>query len=107
MQILRIFLDNAIKYTPNGGYINLSSVKQDDEILISIADSGIGIAAENFDKIFERGVRIFDNDFVGKTKGSGIGLFIAKMIADGHDITIDVESTVGKGTTFTLKIPLI
>ncbi len=107
LQILRIFLDNAIKYTPSGGAIQLSSVKQNDDVLVSIADNGIGIAAENFEKIFERGVRISDNEFVGKTKGSGIGLFIAKMIADGHGITIDLESTVGKGTTFTLKIPLI
>ena len=107
LQILRIFLDNAIKYTPSGGVIKLSSVKKDDEILLSISDTGIGIAKENFDKIFERGIRLSENSLVNKTKGSGIGLFIAKIIADGHDIIIDVESTLGKGTTFTLKIPLI
>ena len=102
LQILRIFLDNAIKYTPKGGTIKLSSVKQDDKILVSIADTGIGIAAEDFGKIFERGVRL-ENE-VG---GSGIGLYMAKVIADNHDIKIDVESAVGKGTIFTLTIPII
>ena len=89
LQILRIFLDNAIKYTPKGGIIKLSSIKQDDKILVSIADTGIGIAAEDFDKIFERGVRLEK-----KVEGSGI------------DIKIDVESAVGKGTIFTLTIPI-
>ncbi|MBQ7197824.1 MAG: ATP-binding protein, partial [Selenomonadaceae bacterium] len=107
LQILRIFLDNAIKYTPNSGSVKLSSIKQGDKVFVSIADNGIGIAAEDFDKIFERGVRLSGNSFVNEVGGSGIGLYMAKVIADSHDITIDVESTVGKGTTFTLAIPII
>ena len=107
LQILRIFLDNAIKYTPNGGSVKLSSIKQGDKVFVSIADNGIGIAAKDFDKIFERGVRLSGNSFVNEVGGSGIGLYMAKVIADSHDITIDVESTVGKGTTFTLAIPII
>ncbi|MBQ7628772.1 MAG: two-component sensor histidine kinase, partial [Selenomonadaceae bacterium] len=107
LQMLRIFIDNAIKYTPEGGTIRLSSIRQDDKIFVSVADTGIGIAAENIDKLFVRGVRLTKDKYVKNVEGSGIGLDMAKKIADGHGITIDVESIVGKGTTFTLKIPLI
>ena len=91
LQMIRIFLDNAIKYTHEGGSIRLSSIINGDRVLVSIADTGIGIAAENF---------------VKQAEGSGIGLAMAKEIADEHSIKIDVESTVGEGTTFTLNIPL-
>ena len=107
LQMLRIFIDNAIKYSPEGGTIRLSSIRQDDKIFVSVADTGIGIAAENIDKLFVRGVRLTKDKYVKNVEGSGIGLDMAKKIADGHGITIDVESIVGKGTTFTLKIPLI
>ena len=106
LEMLRIFIDNAIKYTPGGGTIRLSSIRHDDKIFVRIADTGIGIAADNFDKIFERGVRLTDDNFVKNVDGNGIGLDMAKKIADGHNITIDIESNVGEGTTFTLKIPL-
>lgn len=106
LQILRIFLDNAIKYTPKGGTVKLSSVKQGDKVFVSIADNGIGIAEKDFNKIFERGVRLSKNPFVNEVDGSGIGLYMAKVIADSHDIKIDVKSTVGKGTIFTLTIPI-
>lgn len=107
LQIIRIFLDNAIKYTPKGGTVKLNSIKQDDKILVSIADTGIGIDEKDFSRIFERGVRISENSFVNEVGGSGIGLYMAKVIADAHDITINVESAIGEGTTFTLEIPLI
>lgn len=107
LQMLRIFIDNAIKYTPEGGKIKINSVKRGDKIFVSVADTGIGIAEENFDKIFERGVRITEDKFVEKVEGSGIGLDMAKKIADGHDIKIDVESKVGEGSTFKLKIPTV
>lgn len=106
LQMLRIFVDNAIKYTPQGGKIILSSFKRGDKVLVSIADTGIGIAAENFDKIFERGVRLTEDPFVQKAEGSGIGLAMAKNIADGHGISIDMESVICEGTTFKLIIPL-
>ena len=106
LQLMRIFIDNAIKYTPEGGKIQINSVKNDDKVLVSIADTGIGIAAENFEKIFKRGVRIVEDNFVKNVEGSGIGLAMAKEIADEHDIKIEIESKLGEGTTFTLNIPL-
>ncbi|MBQ9487334.1 MAG: HAMP domain-containing histidine kinase [Selenomonadaceae bacterium] len=104
VQMLRIFLDNAKKYTAKGGSVTLSSRVENNFALVQIADSGVGMAPENLDKIFERGVRLENG---GRADGFGIGLSIAKMIADNHDIKIDVESKIGAGTTFTLKIPLV
>lgn len=105
-QMLRIFLDNAVKYTPEGGSIKVASTIDDKKILLSISDSGIGIAPENQQKIFERFIRIDSEDLVSEANGSGLGLSIAKWIADNHEIKISVVSTLGKGTTFTLEIPI-
>ena len=105
-QMLRIFLDNAVKYTPAGGSIKVASTIDDGKIFLNISDTGIGIAPENQAKIFERFVRIDSEDLVSEVKGSGLGLSIAKWIADNHEIKISVASEPGKGTTFTLEIPI-
>lgn len=105
-QMLRIFLDNAVKYTPEGGSIKVSSTVAGDKVSLSISDSGIGIAPENMDKIFDRFFRIDSEDLVSEANGSGLGLSIAKWIADSHEIKISVASELGKGTTFTLTIPI-
>lgn len=104
-QMIRIFLDNAVKYTPEGGSIKVSSKVDGEKILLSISDTGIGIAPENQEKIFDRFVRIDKEALVSAANGSGLGLSIAKWIADSHGIKISVASELGKGTTFTLTIP--
>lgn len=104
-QMIRIFLDNAVKYTPAGGSITVASTVDDKKIFVSIADSGIGIASDNLEKIFDRFFRIDSENLVQEANGSGLGLSIAKWIADSHGIAIGVESTLGAGTTFTLTIP--
>ena len=106
LQMLRIFLDNATKYTPEGGKISVNSELRDDKIFLSISDTGIGVAPENIEKIFERSVRIDSEDLVKDVRGSGLGLSIAKWIAKNHGIKIEVSSKLGAGTTFTLIIPL-
>ena len=105
-QMLRIFLDNAVKYTPEGGSIKVSSTVAGDKVSLSISDSGIGIAPENLNKIFDRFFRIDSEDLVSEANGSGLGLSIAKWIADSHEIKISVASELGKGTTFTLALPI-
>ena len=105
-QMLRIFLDNAVKYTPEGGSIKVASTVAGDKISLSISDSGIGIAPENQKKIFDRFFRIDSEDLVSEANGSGLGLSIAKWIADSHEIKISVASEPSKGTTFTLEIPI-
>ena len=103
-QMIRVFLENAVKYTPEGGSVKVSSRRDGKKIFLSIADSGIGIAPENQSKIFERYFRVNNENY--KAKGSGLGLAMAKAIADLHDIKIRVESEHGRGTTFTLEIPV-
>ena len=105
-QMMRIFLDNAVKYTPKGGKITVESIREGNEIFLNIADSGIGISPENQPKVFERFFRIDTETLVDEANGSGLGLSIAKWIADKHDIKIDLKSELGKGTTFILKIPV-
>ena len=110
-QMLRIFLENAVKYTPAGGVIRLSSrCSPDDEgyIELVIEDTGIGIAEEEQEKIFQRFYRVDSSRTkeAGQPGGTGLGLSIAKWIADRHGIKIRVESQPGTGTRFTLKIPL-
>ena len=102
-QLLRIFLDNAVKYTPDGGRITVTSKNNNGTVQLSIADNGIGIAPENINRIFDRFFRVKDKA-LEKIYGGGLGLSIAKWIADNHGIKIDVESALGEGTTFTLTI---
>lgn len=106
-QMLRVFLDNAIKYTPVGGKIFVSSKLEGENIFVKISDTGIGISKENLPKIFDRFFRVGSENLVDAANGSGLGLSIAKWIADNHGIKISVESEHGKGTTFTLQIPAL
>lgn len=105
LQMLRIFLDNATKYTPQGGKISVQSELVGKKIILQISDTGIGIAPENLEKIFDRSFRIDSEDLVREVRGSGLGLSIAKWIADTHEIKIEVASKLGSGTTFKLTIP--
>ena len=106
-QMLRIFLDNAVKYTPTGGTITLSSVKIDgDKIKISVADNGIGIAPEDQKKVFERFYRVDTSHTKMEISGTGLGLSIAAWIAEQHNFKIELESELEKGTTINVIIPL-
>ena len=102
-QMLLIFLDNAAKFTPAGGKIVVNSFLDGKNIRLSIADNGIGIAPENLGKIFDRFFKVANEN----VDGSGLGLSVAKWIAERHGIKIGVESELGKGSTFTLTIPTI
>ena len=104
LQMLEVFLDNAVKYNPENKKITVSSKVDGDKIYLSISDTGVGIAPENLDKIFERFFRI---GAVENVEGGGLGLTVAHKIADNHGIKISVESTLGKGSTFTLTIPAV
>lgn len=102
-QMIRIFLDNAVKYTPAGGNISVASENFGGAVKLKISDTGIGIAPENLDKIFDRffrgdKARVNDGDKIS----AGLGLSIAKWIADIHGAKIEVESELGGGTIFKL-----
>ncbi len=98
-------LDNAVKYTPAGGTVSLRSYSVDPHIIVEIADSGIGIAGSDLPHIFDRFYRA-DQARSREVPGSGLGLSIARWIADGHKATFHVESTPGKGSLFRIQIPL-
>ena len=106
-QMLLVFLENAIKYTPAGGHITISSERLGGFLKLEIADDGIGIAKEDHQKIFQRFYRADSSRTKGQDSpgGTGLGLSIAQWIADSHDIGISVESEIGQGTKFILMIP--
>lgn len=98
-------LSNAFKYTTNKGSITVEVRKIGSQAVISVCDTGIGIPTEHISKIFERFYQT-DNSSSSFTLGTGIGLALAKGIMNMHHGKIEVESTVGKGTKFTLFLPL-
>ncbi|MGB9622647.1 MAG: sensor histidine kinase, partial [Candidatus Bathyarchaeia archaeon] len=83
---------------PNGGGITISSSLEGDELFIRVSDTGVGIPKEYMSEIF----RPF---FTTKPKGQGLGLSVCKRIVEAHNGSISVESKVGEGTTFTIKLP--
>ncbi|MFC1571648.1 ATP-binding protein [Candidatus Margulisiibacteriota bacterium] len=98
-QVFSNLISNAYEAMPNGGALSISARIINDAIEIKFKDSGAGIPAENFKKIF-------DMLFTTKVKGTGFGLAICHTIIDGHNGTIGVESEVGRGTTFTVSLPV-
>lgn len=103
-QLLLNLAGNAIKYTPPEGSVTLSVWPDGPEALISVADTGEGIPAEDLPHIFERFYRV-DKARARKQGGAGLGLSIAYWIAEAHGGRLSVKSTVGKGTTFTVSLP--
>jgi two-component system phosphate regulon sensor histidine kinase PhoR len=102
-QALVNLLHNAIKFTSSGGQVILRTVQQDREILFCVTDTGIGIAAEDLARIFERFYKV---DRSRATSGTGLGLAIARHLVEAHGGRIWAESDVGKGSTFYFTIPI-
>jgi len=105
-QLLLNLISNAIKYTPEGGQVTLSLSKADGWAYINITDTGVGIPSEDLPYIFDRFYRV-DKARNRGHGGSGLGLSIARWIAQAHGGNIDVMSEVGEGTTFTIILPVL
>ena len=105
-QLLLNLLDNAIKYTEHGGTITLSLTTENQHAVLAVADTGRGIPAEDVPHVFERFFRRSAKTSDRSASGSGLGLSIVKWIVDAHGGSIDVQSKVGAGTTFTVRLPL-
>jgi signal transduction histidine kinase len=103
-QVVLNLLANAIKYTGNHGKIELSTSEAGDCVLIHVRDTGRGIPADKFETIFEPFVRI-DTGYSRPTEGTGLGLAISRDLARAMGGDLTVASTLGKGSTFTLKLP--
>jgi heavy metal sensor kinase len=104
-RIIDILLDNAFKYTPSPGKVTLSAGQTADHTIITVEDTGIGIAPEDQPKIFERFYRV-DKVRSRTLGGSGLGLAIARWIVALHHGTITVKSQLGEGSIFQVQIPL-
>lgn len=98
-------MSNAMRYTPSGGWVLVAITQDHADALISVSDTGIGIAKEDLPRTFSRFWRS-DASREMESGGLGVGLAVTKEIVDRHNGTITVESELGKGTTFTLRIPL-
>lgn len=97
-------VDNAIKYTESGG-ITVSIYKEQDNVVVSVEDTGIGIPQKDLNRIFER-FYVVDKSRSRKKGGTGLGLSIVKHIVDMHNGHIDVKSTYGVGTKFSVTLPI-
>jgi heavy metal sensor kinase len=104
-QLFLNLLENAIRYTPRGGSISASVVREGKTAVIAITDTGIGIPEEHIPHIFERFYRV-DKARSRAEGGAGLGLAICQHIAEVHNGKIGVESQVGKGSTFSVSLPL-
>ena len=103
-QIIRNLTENAIKYTPTGGNIELACYNEKNTVIFTIKDNGIGIDAENLPRIFDRFYRV-DKARTRKSGGNGIGLSLVKFLTETFNGHISVTSEINKGTTFTLVFP--
>jgi len=103
-QVLRNLLDNAIAHTPEGGTITIAVGEKDNQIEVTVADTGEGIPPEDLPNIFERFYRV-DKSRARATGGSGLGLTIAKRLVEAHGGKIGVQSEPGKGSRFSFTLP--
>lgn len=103
-RILSNLLNNACKYTPEGGIVTVRVGQEGAQAVLAVEDEGIGIPAADLDHIFERFTR--GSNVVGRFPGSGIGLEGVKTLVEQHGGSIEVESREGEGSTFTIRLPL-
>ena len=104
-QILLNLLSNAVKFTPEGGSVTVTAQRLDEAIEISVADTGIGIAAADHEAVFEE-FRQVGNDYTKKSQGTGLGLALTRKFVELHGGRIWVKSEPGKGATFTFTLPV-
>jgi two-component system sensor histidine kinase SenX3 len=97
-------IDNAVKYTPPGGRVEVTGGFEDSKVVIRVSDTGIGIPEAKLPRIFERFYRV-DKARSKETGGTGLGLSIGKHVAENHGGRVSVESTPGEGSTFTVYLP--
>jgi signal transduction histidine kinase len=103
-EVLGNLLSNAFKFTRRGGRVTLTVAPEDEQIVITVADTGVGIPPEQLPHIFDKFFQA-DNQAQAATKGTGLGLAIAKEIVAAHGGQITVDSKVGEGTTFVVTLP--
>jgi len=104
VQAVRNLIDNAVKYTPAGGAVDVEACEGGEGVRITVRDTGLGIPQGDVDRIFERFYRV-DKTRSRALGGTGLGLAIVKDIVDAHGGSVNVETDLGKGSSFTIEIP--
>jgi len=104
LQVLQNLIDNAVKYTGDGGSVDITGAEANGEVFLSVKDTGVGIPPSELDRIFERFYRV-DKARSRQLGGTGLGLSIVRDIVDAYGGRITVESQVGVGSTFTIALP--
>ena len=102
--LVRNLVDNAIRYSHEGGRVRVEIASDDREVTLRVKDTGIGIPSKDIPRVFERFYRV-DRARSRETGGTGLGLAIVKHVVENHGGTIEVESELGRGTTFTIRFP--
>jgi len=103
-QVVLNLLSNAIKFTPEGGRIDVRAAMNEGSVEISVADTGVGIAPEDQDKVFEEFRQVGTAD--KKVEGTGLGLALSRKFIELHSGRIWVKSQIGEGSTFTFTLPV-
>jgi signal transduction histidine kinase len=98
-------IDNAIRYTPAGGSVSVDLMREQSAVQLIVSDTGIGIPSEYCGRVFDRFFRV-DDSRARANGGSGLGLSIVKLAAESHRGTVNVNSELGHGSTFTVSLPL-
>src|SRR5262249_45307977 len=98
-------VENAIKFTPAGGSVEVALATGEDELVLRVRDDGIGVAPEDHERIFDK-FFVVDGAFTRTHGGAGIGLYLAREVASVHDGSIRVESALGQGSSFEVRLPL-
>jgi signal transduction histidine kinase len=104
-RLRRVFanlLDNAIKYTPDGGAVTIAVARDGDAAVVTVRDTGAGIPAEHLPRIWER---LYRADASRSERGLGLGLSLVKAYVSAHGGTVDAVSEPGRGSTFTVRLP--
>ena len=102
--LVRNLVDNAIRYTRPGGNVDVDLTSDDDEVVLAIVDTGLGIPSRDLPRIFERFYRV-DRARSRETGGTGLGLSIVKHVAENHGGRVEVTSELGQGTRFEVRLP--
>jgi signal transduction histidine kinase len=103
-QVLTNLVNNAIKYSPPGGSVRVAIARRPDAVVISVADDGVGMSADEIDHVFDPFRR--GGGAGHGVPGAGLGLFVARRIVEAHGGEIAVDSTPGAGSTFTVRLPV-
>jgi signal transduction histidine kinase len=103
-QVFANLLDNAIKYTPDAGQVRIVVAREGEMAVVTVADTGAGIAAEHLPRIWER---LYRADASRSSRGLGLGLSLVKAYVQAHGGTVDAVSEPGAGSTFTVRLPIL